>query len=463
MSRGSTKPLVLGCDLGSTVLKAVLFDFRGRVVAQAQGSVAVLRPRPGWVERDAEETWRAAAAVLRRTVRGRAARIAAIGVTGCGNGAVFLDHRQRPLRAGILSSDTRAHRFVPRADRRLGQEPYPGQLPALLGWFRTHEPVAARRLARVVFWKDFLRARLTGMVCTDPTDTGAAGLLAFPTRKLRRPDEALPPLRESLSLAGEVTRAAAAATGLAAGTAVFTGCIDCEAAAIGGGVHRAGEISVVAGTWSINQAYANDPPRRADHFLVNPSAAPGRWLVVEGSPSSASNFDWAVRTFGGGATPAQAAAEAARAERTSLLFFPQVPIGRGAFLGLGSMHDRGALFRAVMEGVVFAHRTHLEKLQASTGRIERVTLSGGAAASAFWCQLFADGLGCEVEVPRGDQLGALGAAICAGVGAGIWPDLPAAQKAMVPGKRVFSPDRRAHVALDRDYARYRRLLHSVAP
>jgi L-xylulokinase len=184
---------------------------------------------------------------------------------------------------------------------------------------------------------------------------------------------------------------------------------------------------------------------------------------LEGSPSSAANFDWVVRTFGDGLTPARAAIEAASAERSRLLFVPHVPTGAGAFIGLSSAHQRGHLIRAVMEGVVFAHRVHLEKLRSSTGRIKRVTLSGGATASPFWCQLFADGLGCKVEVPRGDQLGALGAAICAGVGAGLWPDIPSAQRAMVPGKRVFFPDLNLHAALSRDYARYRRTLASLIP
>jgi L-xylulokinase len=252
-------------------------------------------------------------------------------------------------------------------------------------------------------------------------------------------------------------------TGLRAGTAVFVGCIDCEAEAIGGGVNRPGDVSVVAGTWSINQTYVAKPPRRRRHFLVNPAAQPGMWLVLEGSPCSAANFDWVVRTVGDGLTPTRAVIEAASAGRSGLLFIPHVPTGAGAFVRLSSAHQRGHLIRAVMEGVVFAHRAHLEKLQASIGRIKRVTLSGGAAASRFWCQLFADGLGCKVEVPRGDQLGALGAAICAGVGAGLWPDIPAAQKAMVPGKRVFSPNLNQHAALRRDYARYRRQIRLLVP
>ena len=92
-----------------------------------------------------------------------------------------------------------------------------------------------------------------------------------------------------------------------------------------------------------------------------------------------------------------------------------------------------------------------------------MTLAGGAARSRFWCQLFADGLGCPVDVPRGTQLGALGAAICAGVGAGLWPSVLAAQNALVPQKRIFSPNVARHAALSRDYRRHRQHFLSLAP
>lgn len=453
-TRGSD--YLLGIDVGSTVVKAALFDRRGRTIAVAEKPVPVNHPHAGWVERDVEATWRAAAVVVRRAVRGRATRIAAVGLTGCGNGAVFLDRRQRPLRAGILSSDTRAAGFLPAPNRRRGQQSYAGQLPVLLAWLRACEPAVAQRLTHAVFWKDFVRARLTDFVCSDFTDAGAAGLLAYPARRPVRLGADVPLLRESLAGAGAITARAARATGLKAGTPVFTGCIDCEAAALGSGIQAPGEVSIVAGTWSINQAYVRRPPRTGRHFLVNAAVTPGHWLVLEGSPSSVANFDWARRTLAGGLDAAQAAAEAARAPRTRLLFFPHVPTGNGAFVGLDAAHDRGALLRAVMEGVVFAHRTHLGRLRASVGRVRRLTLGGGAARSRFWCQLFADALGRPVEVPRGEQPGALGAALCAGVGAGLWPSLLAAQRSLVSRPRIYRPDPSRHAELARDYARYRR-------
>jgi L-xylulokinase len=243
---------LLGLDIGSTRVKAVLFDRWGRVLAAVARRVPVRRPRPGWVERDAGATWRAAAAVVRAAAAGHA--VTAVGVTGCGNGAVFVDAVLRPLRAGVLSSDRRAEEFVRRGPAAR-QVAYAGQTSSLLRWLRTAEPALARRLAHALPWKDFVRACLTGEVATDPTDAGAAGWLVAGTRRLAADDPAIPPLRESLAQAGEITAAAARRTGLRAGTPVFTGCIDCEAAAIGSGVARSGELSLVAGTWSVNQMF----------------------------------------------------------------------------------------------------------------------------------------------------------------------------------------------------------------
>jgi len=377
-----------------------------------------------------------------------------VGLTGCGNGAVFLDRRSRPLGAGILSSDTRADPHMGRASPETGQQSYAGQLPALLAWLRAVEPARARRLAHALFWKDFVRAKLTDVVASDYTDAGAAGLLAFPDRRLRRPDPTIPDLNESLTQAGEITRRAASATGLRTGTAVFTGCIDCEAAAIGSGVYAPGEVSVVAGTWSINQSYVSVPPLGAGHFLVNPSVERGRWLVLEGSPTSAANFEWAVRTWGGASGAAGAARLAARARRSNLLFVPRVPTGDGTFHGLGPADAWPELLHAVMAGVVHGHREHIDALAVTIGKVRRVTLVGGATRSPFWCQLFADGLGCEVAVPRGEQIGALGAAIVAGVGAGWWPSIPEAQEAMVPPCRRFSPDPKRKAEFLSKHARY---------
>lgn len=440
---------LIGLDVGSTLVKAARFDLHGRELAVAERRVPLATPRSGWVERDALATWRAAAACLRAVA---APQIVAVGVTGCGNGAVFVDRAGQPVRAGILSSDTRA---IGLARSRRNGRGYPGQLGALAAWLRATHPAMAGRVAAALFWKDFVRLQLTGNILTDLTDVGAAGPA----------DSWLPPVQSSLAPAGKVLSKVAVLTGLPAGLPVVTGCIDCEAAAIGSGVRRTGEVSVIGGTWSINQAFLTAPPRYRGHFLVNRSVEPGRWLVLEGGPSSAGNLDWAVQALGCNGGVRQAVEEAAGARASDLLFLPEVPGGQGAFIGLGPAHGRGELFRAVMEGVVLAHRRHVEALGRSIGPVRRVVLAGGVARSQFWCQIFADGLGCRVDVPRSRQLGALGAAICAGVSVGIWPSVATAQRAMVRSARSYQPDGARRAAMSRAFDRISnlnaRLCHEI--
>lgn len=446
--------LTLGLDVGSTLVKAAVFDRGGRALAVAARRVGVGSPRPGWMERDAGETWRAAAAVLRIVTAGRASRIAAVGLTGCGNGAVFVDRAGRAVRPGILAGDLRARDEMPAIIPDLPQRQYPGQTAALLQWIRRHEPRVADRAAHVMFWKDYVRLQLTREAATDFTDAGASGLLDRRARRWWKNDPLLPPLQPSLAPAGAVTRQASRRTGLAAGTPVFTGCIDCEAAAIGSGVGPDGAMSVMAGTWSINQVIVSRPPRRGDLFLVNPSVMPGHWLLLEGSPTSALNFDWAARLLDDEGKFGRAAARAARASHAGLLFIPRVPAGEGAFIGLALNHSRADLLRAVMEGVVFSHRAHVERLERAVGTQPRVRLAGGATRSRFWCQLFADALGKIVEVPAANEVGALGAALCAAVGAGLFQSLAAAQRDSVRVAARYCPRRRERAQLDLSYRRY---------
>lgn len=451
--------LILGLDIGSSLVKAAVFTRRGQTVAVAGRRVRLCSPRPGWMERDAAETWRITRAVLRDVTRRWAPRIAAIGLTGCGNGAVFVDGRGRAVRAGILSGDLRARGYLPARPSDLPQLPYPGQTSALLNWLQRHEPQSAARAKHVLFWKDYVRLQLTGEVATDFTDAGASGLLDRRTAHWWRRDRLLPPLRSSLEPAGGVTTEAARSTGLAAGTPVVTGCIDCEAAALGSGVTPGGRVSVVAGTWSINQAIVCRPPRKGHLFLVNPSVLPGHWLLLEGSPTSAVNFEWARKNLGGGGGFAAAIAQAANVPPTNLLFLPRVPLGEGALIGLGLHHTRADLLRAVLEGVVFSHRVHLQALEQIIGWQSCVRLAGGATRSRFWCQLFADGLGKTVEVPAAEEVGALGAALCAAVGVGLFPSIAVAQRSAVHLAARYRPRSRQSAELDATFRRY--LSHSL--
>jgi L-xylulokinase len=450
MNRGA----LVGLDIGSTVVKAAAFDSSGRLTACASRPVPVVRPRPSWTERDPEATWEAAAAVL-RSVAARAGKVAAIGVTGCGNGAVLVGRDGRAVRRGILSGDTRAAGMLGKAGDRGHARGFAGQTAVLLRWLEANEPKALARATALLFWKDFVRLRLTGKICTDYTDAGASGLLDFGKRTWLRRKDILPTLRESTDCAGTITLGASKRVGLPAGTPVYTGAFDCEAAALGSGISKAGDLSVVAGTWAINQTFSRRPSPAGAVLLCNVSAQKGRWLLLEGSPGSSANFEWAVRAFLGRPDLARALRMAADGKAGRITFVPGVSAGKGVFAGLGENHCAADLLRAVMEGIVFGHRLQIEALRGAGLRFKRIRFAGGASKSRLWCQLFADGLGLPVEVPEGEELGALGAALCAGVGIGRWRTLPDAQREAVRVARRFSPHAGERASMELRYRRFK--------
>lgn len=490
---------LLGIDLGISVIKATLFTSIDGETTAARPSPASY-PRLGWVEKDPEDIWRTVAEVVREVLASRpphSAPVAAVAVCACGNGLVVLDRDGRPLRPAIFSNDRRAATLAadwttPARFARTHQQAYPGQTAPLLAWLRDHEPATYARIDRVLLHKDYIRHRLTGLHSTDPSDLTATGLvpLADPSPSalaahladlgLSAVADALPSPVSSAALAGHVTPEASAATGLPAGTPVAAGALDCEAALVGSGIHSPDTLGLVAGSWAINQALVPAPPGPPVAQTIR-SALPGYFTAIEGSPTSALNFDWFVnRLFAGKSAHHRAAGHdpfahfAEQAAHVSAharlpLYLPYLhgaPSAAGAsggFHGLTPETSPAELARAVLEGVCFSHRWHLERLQAAGLRFTSARLTGGAARSLFWGHLFADTLGLPVEVPHGREIGARGVALCAGVAVGHWPDLAAAQRETYRVAFRDEPDP-AGVALQSErYARFRRLLAALAP
>jgi L-xylulokinase len=252
------------------------------------------------------------------------------------------------------------------------------------------------------------------------------------------------------------------------GTPVVVGAHDVDGAAIGDGVLHAGQLSLMAGTFSINQVISDsvstDTRWQARGFLTA-----GRWLNMSTSPASATNLDWLLRTVTGPIPHDEIDAEirAVAGDPSDIVFHPFLygsPHGPGAsasFLGLRGWHSRGHLLRALYEGVVCNHRTHVEALREAfpTGPVAR--LSGGGSRSSVWPQLFADGLGVDIEITDTTEAGARGAAVLAGLGIGVWPDLEAAVVDTVRVDRRFTRDPLGAQRFDDIYARYRQSVQAL--
>jgi xylulokinase len=458
--RRSAPDALVGLDVGTSGVKALALSRTGEVVARAERAYALSTPRPGWAEQDPEDWWRAAEGALADL----GMRPTSIGLSGQMHGLVALDEHERVLRPAILWNDGRTGAECVEIEERVGLDrlieltgnrALAGFTAPKLLWLRRHEPEVYARIRHVLLPKDYVRLRLTGERAVDAAD--ASGTLLFDVARRRWSTEVLealelpaawlPPVHESTELG-------------AAG--------DQAAGAVGVGIDRPGPLSVVLGTSGVVFAalaeYRHDPEARLHAFC---HAVPGTWHAMGVMLSAAGSLRW-LREALGGADYAELLAEAERWEpgTEDLLFQPYLagertphadPDARGAFTGLSLRHDRGALVRAVLEGVAYGLRDSLELLRELGVEAEVGRVSGGGARSALWLEIASSVLGLPLERTEAEEGAAYGAALLGGVAGGTFADAHEAVSACVRVRDRIEPDPGWQARYDEGYARYRRL------
>jgi xylulokinase len=486
---------VLGIDTSTTATKAVLVREDGSVAGIGASEYGYEVPRPLWSEQDPELWWTATGAAVRSVLASTGVSgddVAAVGLTGQMHGLVVLDAADRVLRPAILWNDQRtadacdeirAAVGVERLVAVTGNDALTGFTAPKLVWVRDHEPAVWDRVAHVLLPKDYVRLRLTGEHALDKADGAGTILFDLAARDwspeileaLRIPGAWLPPTFEGPVVTGVVSAAAAAATGLRAGTPVVAGGGDQSANAVGVGVVDPGTVALSLGTSGVVFA-ATDAPiveaRGRVHAFCH--AVPDRWHLMSVMLSAAGSFRWFRDTLAPGEEFGALAASAGEVPAGSdgLFFLPYLtgersphpdPLARGAFVGLTVTHDRRHLTRAVLEGVAYGLRDGLD-LMTAAGMPAPTTIraSGGGIASPVWRQILADVLDAEIATVATTEGAAYGAAVLAGVGAG-WFDLVAeATGAWVSTTVVASPGSDAG-AYREGHARYRELYPALAP
>lgn len=450
-------PCIMGIDSGLTVTKAVIFDADGTVLAIARRRVPQLIPAPQHVERDMDGLWAATADAIREAVAacGRpASDIVAIAATAHGDGIYLLDDDRKPLGPAIVSLDTRAGELADawnggeigrRALELTGQQPHASAPSAILRWIREHQPERYVRIAHFMAAKDWLRFCLCGTIGTDRTEASTS---FTDVRTQDYADEALrlfgldrlvgcqPPMAGSTAIVGGVTAETAQRTGLLAGTPVMAGLHDVTASALGMGGYGEGVVAVIAGTYSINET-VSPAPKVDGRWLCRNGIMPGEWNNMAISPASTANYDWFIdRLCTGDVRHAETSGHSihailgeefkvARERPSSVFFHPYLfgsPFGGASsagFYGLSAWHDRSDLVRAVLEGIAFNHRIHVDALRDGFAPTA-ARLTGGISRNPAVAGLFADILGLPVTVTRTEEAAAWGAALCAGAGAGLF-------------------------------------------
>ncbi|MGO9974888.1 MAG: xylulokinase [Solirubrobacteraceae bacterium] len=469
--------MLVGIDVGTSALKGLAIDEDGTVLARAEVGYPLSTPRAGWSEQDPEDWWRAAESVL-STLSRAAGPPAGIGLSGQMHGLVALDADDRVIRPAILWNDQRtaaecreieATVGLARLIELTGNRALPGFTAPKLLWLRHHEPDLYGRIARVCLPKDYVRLRLCGEHATDVSDASGMLLLDVAARRwsvevleaLQLDPAWLPALLEGPEISGSTS----------GGVPVAAGGGDQAAGALGVGVDRPGPVSVVLGTsgvvFAASEQFAADPLGRVHAFC---HAVPGAWHAMGVMLSAAGSLRWLrdVAAPGVAYDELTAAAEKWAPGAEGLIFLPYLagertpypdPDARGAFTGLSVRHDRGALVRAVLEGVAFGLRDGLDLVaEMDPSRPPQLgRVSGGGARSDLWLAILASVLELPLERVTVDEGAAFGAALLGGVAAGVWPDIHAAVAAtVVPGERV-EPEPAWVAAYGEQRERYRAL------
>ena len=442
-------------DLGTSGVKGLALDTDGHVVAAAQAGYPLSTPRPGWAEQDPEDWWRAASDVLAQ-LQATAGSPQGIGLSGQMHGLVALDTRDRVLRPAILWNDQRTGAECAEIEARLGLErlialtgnrALPGFTAPKLLWLRRNEPDVFARISRIMLPKDYVRLRLCGEHATDVADASGTLLLDVAARRwseemlaaLELEHAWLPRLLESPQVSG-TTRD---------GVPVAAGAGDQAAGAIGVGVARPGPLSVVLGTsgvvFAALERFAADPQARVHAFC---HAVPATWHAMGVMLSAAGSLRWLRAIVGADYDALTAEASRWPVATEGLLFLPYLagertphadPDARGAYAGLSLRHDRGALVRALLEGVAFGLRDSLELIGELGGRPGSARVSGGGARSEEWLRIIASVLELPLERVAVEEAAAFGAALLGGVAAGVWPDVDAAIAATVQPHGTIEP------------------------
>jgi xylulokinase len=469
---------LVGLDVGTTGVKALALSPAGDVLARAEETYELSRPRPGWAEQDPEDWWRAAERALARL----GGRPTAIGLSGQMHGLVVLDDLDHVLRPAILWNDQRTGAECVEIEERVGlarliqltgNRALTGFTAPKLLWLRRHEPTTYARIAHVLLPKDYVRLRLTGEHAIDVAD--ASGTLLFDVAGRRWSGEMLDALEVDPAWLPRTLESPEVSGATAAAIPVAAGAGDQAAAALGVGVDRPGPVSVVLGTsgvvFAALPAFAADQQARVHAFC---HAVPGGWHAMGVMLSAAESLRWLRDTFASGREYEEliAAAEEWPPGAEGLTFLPYLtgertphadPQARAAFAGITVRHDLGAFVRAVLEGVAYGLRDSLELLRELGVEPHAGHVSGGGARSEHWLRILASVLGLPIRRTATDEGSAYGAALLSGVAAGVFGDVHEAVDSCVRLIDAAEPDPRWSTAYEQGYRRFDLLYPALRP
>lgn len=472
---------VIGVDLGTSGTKTVLFDEKGTVIASRTIEYPMYQPKNGYAEQDPADWYNAAVNTIRDVIEKSGVDnndIVGLGISGQMHGLVMLDENNQVIRRSIIWCDQRTAKECEEITEKVGAERLIEITanPALTGftaskimWVKNNEPENYAKCRHILLPKDYVRFMLTGEYATEVSDASGMQLLDVPNRcwseevcsKLGIDMAMLPKVYESPDITGRITADIAAKTGLKEGTVVVGGAGDNAAAAVGTGVVTDGKAFTTIGTSGVVFAHTSgisiDPKGRVHTFCC---AVPGCWHVMGVTQAAGLSLKWFRDNFCheeietaklmGVDTYELMTAEADTVPIGSdrLLYMPYLmgertphldPNARGMFFGLSAMHTKKHMLRAVMEGVSYSLRDCVEICREMGINVSDMMACGGGGSSPMWRQMLADLYGCPVKTVASKEGPALGVAILAMVGAGIYSSVPEACAQIITADKVQEP------------------------
>ena len=494
---------LLALDVGTTSVKAGMFQPDGRCLATALQEYALLSNSPEQAELEPMTYWKAATETIRQVVAQAnvdVTQVVGLAVSSQGETTIALDAEGNPLRNALVWLDNRATRQAEKLKGILGEEVYERTgIPDVVAtwpackvlWIKENEPELFARIAKFVLVQDYLVYRLSGRYVTDgsisctslfydiishdwwPEALQAVGIDAI----------YLPELLPVGSVAGNLTPEAAAELGLTTQTKVVLGGMDQAVGAIGAGNFDPGVISETTGAALAIQVSIHEPMiDKTKHTPVYVHSVPDEYLFVPVCPTAGMAFKWFKDQFGGVET-AQAAregtnpyellnrlAESIPPGSDGLVMLPHLmgafspeinPAARGVFSGFTLHHGRGHFVRAIQEGVAFMLRRNLELIVFSGTEINEVRTTGGGSRGKLWNQIKADVCNLPFVTLLNEDTALVGDAILAGVACGVFDSASKGVEAMVRVNEKITPGKNV-AAYEAAYQRYCELDGSLA-
>lgn len=494
---------LLGIDIGTSGTKTVLFDETGKTITSALEEYPLYQPNIGWAEQDPEDWWKASCDGIRKVLAKSGvnpADISGIGLSGQMHGMVLLDAENKVLRRSIIWCDQRTTAECAQITSLVGEKRLIEITanPALVGftaskimWVKNNEPAVFEKIKKILLPKDYVRFRLTGEFATEVSDASGMQLLDVPGRcwsgevlsKLGIEREWLADVYESQVVSGHVSNEAAALTGLKAGTPVVGGGGDQAAGAVGNGIVKPGVVSSTIGTSGVVFAYLDkisiDPKGRVQTFC---HAVPDTWHVMGVTQAAGFSLKW----FRDNLCKEEMSvadlmdtdpyvlmdqmADKVKAGSNGLIYLPYL-IGertphldadaKGVFFGLSTIHKKSDIIRSVMEGVVYSLKDCLSIISEMGVNVSEVRASGGGGKSRLWKQMQADIFGLPITTTNSSEGPALGVALLAGVGTGVYKDVAEACDTAIQAKSIQQPDEGNVNIYAKYYKLYRKLYDSL--